>query len=90
MAAKNPTVPAALPQPSPTFEFSIRQRAGLQLLGDALQYLGSYGEADREAAQILWRARERVLKAAERRSTKPPPRRQLAIVWRNPKAVRHA
>lgn len=77
MAAKNPTVPPALPQPSPVFEFSIRQRAGLQLLGDALQCLGSRAEADREATQIIWHARERVLESA--------------IVWRNPKCeVRHA
>ena len=65
MAAKNPTVPAALPQPSPIFEFSIRQRAGLHVLGNALEHLAGGSETVRDASEIIWSARERVLKAAE-------------------------
>lgn len=54
-------------QPSPTYEFSIKNRAALQLLGRALEYLsGKREQADIQAAQILWRCRELVLRAAER------------------------
>lgn len=53
-------------QPSPIYEFSIRQRAALQLLGRALEYLGGKREqADIHAGQILWQCRQLVLCAAE-------------------------
>ena len=60
----------------PAYEFSIRQRAGIQLLTNAIEHLGSAAvalytpqeqEANRHAEQILWRCRELVLLAAERR-----------------------
>ncbi len=60
---------------SATYEFSIRQRAAIQLLTNAIEHLGSATvslrtpqdqQANRRAAQILWRCRELVLLAAER------------------------
>ena len=57
---------ASIP-PSPTYEFSVRQRAALQLLGRALEYLGGRAErADLDATRILWQCRQLVLCAAER------------------------
>ena len=62
----------------PAYEFSIRQRAGLQLLTNAIEHLESATfalhtpqdrQANRHATQILWRCRELVLLAAERRVT---------------------
>ena len=62
-------------QPSPNYEFSIRQRAALQLLGKAIEYLASTmlaletapeRNANCQAAHILWQCRELVLLAAER------------------------
>lgn len=78
-----------LPQQSPVYTFSVRQRAGLQVLGDALQYLAGSQQDDHDAALILWAARERILKAAARRRI-PTLRRlyreSLSIVWRNRQA----
>ena len=60
----------------PAYEFSIKQRAGLQLLTNAIEHLESATvalhtpqdrQANRHATQILWRCRELVLLAAERR-----------------------
>lgn len=59
----------------PAYEFSIRQRAAIQLLTNALEHLGSAAvalrthlerQANLNATQILWRCRELVLLAAER------------------------
>ena len=59
----------------PAYEFSIKQRAALQLLNNAVEHLGSAAvalrtpqqqQANHHAAQILWRCRELVLLAAER------------------------
>ena len=51
----------------PVYEFSIEQRAALQLLARALEYLGGNREqADIHAGQILWQCRQLVLLAAER------------------------
>ena len=60
----------------PAYEFSIRQRAGIQLLTNAIEHLESAAlairtpqerQANQHATQILWRCRELVLCAAERR-----------------------
>ena len=60
---------------TPVYEFSIPQRAALQLLTHAMEHLGSATvglstqqerQANRHAAQILWQCRELVLCAAER------------------------
>ena len=59
----------------PAYEFSIKQRAGLQLLTNAIEHLESATlglrtqqerQANQHAAQILWQCRELVLLAAER------------------------
>ena len=59
----------------PAYEFSIRQRAAIQLLTNAIEHLESATvalhtpqerQANRHAAQILWQCRELVLLAAER------------------------
>ena len=79
---------------SPVYTFSIRQRAGLQILAHAMQYVaGDYrGEAELiarlDAAQMCWQARERILRAAERRLKRKPVKFHSApaICWRNPKA----
>ena len=85
MADFQSNIPSFSAQPSPVYEFTIRQRAGLQLLGDALQYLSGAQADDREAALLIWGAREALLRAAERRgeaSVLP----RLRIVWHNQKA----
>lgn len=54
--------------PSPVYIFTLRQRAGLQLLTNALQFAAARcTDADRDAAVILWATRERILQAAARR-----------------------
>lgn len=59
----------------PAYEFSIRQRAAIQLLTNAIEHLASAAvalhtpqerQANQHATQILWRCRELVLLAAER------------------------
>ena len=59
----------------PDYEFSIRQRAAIQLLTNAIEHLASAAaalhapeerQANLDATQILWRCRELVLLAAER------------------------
>ena len=90
MAAKT------LQQDSPTYTFTIRQRAALQLLAHTMQYLGGCGGCDDDellarlaALDLLWEARERILKAAATRRM-PHLRRlyseALQIVWRKPEA----
>lgn len=85
MHAEVHMAPTTLAQDSTVYTFSVRQRAGLQVLGDALQYLAGAQQDDRDAALILWAARERILKAAARRRM-PTVRRLLAVVWRNQNA----
>lgn len=64
-----PLIPSA-------YEFSIRQRAGIQLLTNAIEHLASAAvavhtpqerQANLNATQILWRCRELVLLAGEHR-----------------------
>lgn len=59
----------------PAYEFSLKHRAALQLLANAIEHLGSAAvalhtpqerQANLNATQILWRCRELVLLAAER------------------------
>ena len=59
----------------PAYEFSIRQRAAIQLLTNAIEHVAgqmlrletpALREANCHAAQILWQCRELVLLAAER------------------------
>ena len=59
----------------PAYEFSIRQRAAIQLLTNAIEHVAGQmlrletapqREANCHAAQILWQCRELVLLAAER------------------------
>jgi len=65
--------------PFPVYFFTIKQRAGLQLLGNALQYVAGLGtQADHDAVVLLLMARERVLRAAEYEGP--------YIVWRNAQA----
>lgn len=68
----------ATPVVPPRYEFSLKQRAALQLLTNALEHLASAAaarctpedrQANQHAAQILSRCRELVLLAAERRLT---------------------
>ena len=65
----------ARPLIPPAYEFSIRQRAAIQLLNNAIEHLESAAlairtpqerQANMNATQILWRCRELVLLAAER------------------------
>ena len=74
--------------PQPVFEYTIRQRAALQLLSDAMRHVAKDPDrADIEAAWMLWGFREVIaLDGMKLRSTpklKPGP---LSIVWRNPQA----
>ena len=85
MADFQSNIPSFSAQPSPVYEFTIRQRAGLQLLGDALQYLAGVQAADREAALLIWGAREALLRAAER-SGEASVLPRLRLAWDNPKA----
>ena len=65
--------------PFPVYFFTIKQRAGLQLLGHAIEYIAGLGtQADLDAVVLLLKARERVLRAAEYEGP--------YIAWRNPKA----
>ena len=81
---------------SPTYTFSIRHRAGLQILAHAMQYLGGCGHLQDDqllarlaALDLLWTARERILRAAAKQRM-PHLRRlyreAMQIVWRNPQA----
>lgn len=71
------------------YTFSIRQRAGLQVISHALQYLadGYRDDADLmarlDASHLCWVARERILRAAAKPRI-PEPR--LYCAWRNPQA----
>ena len=80
---------------SPVYTFTIRQRAALQVIAHAMQYLGGCQRledaqllARLAALDLMWQARERILRAAER-PRRPIPRlyrEALEIVWRNPQA----
>ena len=78
---------------SRNYTFTLGERAALQVLGNALQYVAARPtEADRDAAMMLWAARERILNAAGSRTPnfRALYRRSLRIVWWNPQAkVRH-
>jgi hypothetical protein len=61
---------------TPVYEFSLKQRAAIQLLTNSIEHVASQmlaletapqREANCHAAQILWQCRELVLLAAERR-----------------------
>lgn len=64
--------------PSPTYEFSIAQRAALQILDHALGYVAGMAttananndipaaQAALDAGHIIWRCREAVLREGER------------------------
>ena len=84
-----------LPQESPAYTFTIRQRAGLQVLDHAMQYVsGGYRDHDEltarlDAARLMWFARERILEAAAKRrmpNLRRLYREAMSIVWRNPQA----
>ena len=88
--------PETLPQQSPSYTFSIRHRAGLQILAHAMQYLGGCGHLQDDqllarlaALDLLWQSRERILRAAAKQRM-PELRRlyreAMQIVWRNPQA----
>lgn len=78
---------------SPVYIFTFHQRAGLQVLEHAMQYVagGHYSQAEvlarLDAAQLMWEARERILRSAARRRMPNLCRlyqEAMEIVWRNP------
>lgn len=74
--------------PSPVFEYTLRQRAAMQVLTDALRHIAADPDAgDVEAAWMLWGCRE-VIAMEGLRLPREPRRKPLSIIWRNPqKAV---
>lgn len=81
-------VSPSAPNPQPFYEYTIRQRAALQLLSDAVAHLSQDpDEADVDAAWTLWGFREVValdgLKIPQAKRQRN--RGALSIVWRNPR-----
>lgn len=75
---------------SRNYTFTIGERAALQVLSNALQYVAERPtEADRDAAMMLWAARQRILNAAGSRTPnfRGLYRQSLRIVWRNPQLI---
>ena len=85
-----------LPQESPTYTFTIHHRAGLQILAHAMQHLGGCRQCDDAellarlaAIDLMWEARERILRAAAKQRMPNVCRlyrEAMQIVWRKPEA----
>lgn len=92
MADSEITPSASYPQP--VFEYTVKQRAALQVLSDAVAHLANGPQkpdaADIDAAWTLWGFREVIaldgmkLPPTAPQKAHPGP---LSIVWRNPQKV---